>query len=391
MGRGGVCDQSLVLAPSKTQDWAGTPVAIGSLRKALSDPDRVVRRSAITALLNNHDTNAGPLLRARWNEETDSAAAQAILAALGEFKHPELGQIVDSLFKDRPSRSELLPAAAAAAERVGGPAMRQLLREAADSDINPPALAAVVTALGRLEGEQAIPIIARRLDSPHAEVWKSAIAALVAIRGEEAVRTLLPLLRHQQVAIRSEAVMGLAALQSRTAVPALVSMLPDDAVQSSVLYALTRMPDVRALDIYLRALLNPSASAELKEICLHTIGLIQDEALPVIEERMGSLAIPPDILMRLQNLNDRFNVIEWFLAGPFFTTNAETQLLSDLPADGQLRPRPGTTNAWRHVTGRPLTGRLDVRHFLNWDSEATNVFVYAAVVITDVRVFRKSN
>jgi putative heme-binding domain-containing protein len=371
--------------PEKTQDWAGSPAVIATLRQALSDPDPAVRRSAITALANNHDTNSAPLLRASWSKETDSECAQAILAALGEFKDPELGQIVENLFKAGRSRSELLPAAATAAEKLDSPSMRRLLRAAVDSDLDPAALASVIGALGRLEGERALPIIARHLESTHPQVWRSALAALVAMRGEGAVQALLPLLHHPQAVVRNEAVMGLADLDSKTAVPALLSMLPDDAAQASILYALNRTPDVRALDVYLRALLSPTASFELREVCLSTLGQIQDEALPLIEERMASLVVPPDILMRLQHLDDGFNVIEWFLAGPFFTTNAEAQLLRELPADGQLRPQPGKTNLWRHVSGRPLTGRLEVRRFLNWDPTTTTPSVYAAVVIRDVR------
>ncbi len=341
-----------------------------------------MRVNAITGLLQSRDTNSLSLLRERWRVETNPPAARAILEALGEFKEPALGQIIEGLFKANPRRVELLPAAATAADKLAGPAMTRIFLEAADSDIGPEALASVLWALGRRGGEPAVPTIARHLASPHSDVWRSALKALETIGGATAVEAVVPLVRHSRPEVRHEVLMSLARLKSKTAVPALVAVFSEDPTGVDVTYALTQTPDLRALDVYLQGLLSPRAP--LRELCLQAIASIQDQALPLIEERLPSLSLPAPIVSRLQRLNDGFTVTEWFVAGPFFNTTGESRLFTALPADGQLQNKPGETNYWRAVSGRPLTGKLDLRRALGWKDHDSNACLYAAVVIGGV-------
>lgn len=252
--------------PARTVDWEGTPLVLETLRKALGDADARVRGSAVEGLGQARDRDSAALLRALFAREGDLAVRVAILRSLSIFKDAGSKDLLEGVLADAAAAKELLLEALAAAESLGGDAGRELvLGYLASPRGGPEPLFRALTAVAKLGGDRAADEVLRFLESPDLEVRRAALGALGKLR-------------------------------SRKAVPALLAAFAREETKFEAALALTRMPDLRALDAYLYAL--GSANTDLRWGSASAMKGLGKNGLAAVERRLD--AIPGPVVAELQ-------------------------------------------------------------------------------------------
>jgi putative heme-binding domain-containing protein len=277
----------------KTREWDGTPAVIEALRRGLDDSDATVRRIAIEgASLKLDQAVIGRLVR-MFDDPALAADRPAILRVLGAASEPSAAGPILSVLANPARCADLLPDALAAARQKRGAAIEHALTKLAGEDIPSNVLVLALRALGDLRVVGAVPIVRIRASHSATAVRAAAAKALGEIGTEHAADGLISCLNDSDLAIRREALGGLGLLRARSAVPALIHAYRDPRTRVEAGLALARIPDVRALDIYLDGLV--SKSPGLRDDCRRALSAIRELALPMIRKKMAVGALPPAI------------------------------------------------------------------------------------------------
>jgi putative heme-binding domain-containing protein len=286
--------------PPRTRDWKGTTTVTAALHHALDDPDPLVRRLAVeNAALALDGETVGRLLRL-FDDPSAAEDRPAILTALGAARDPRAAGPILAVLRRHPVDAALLQSAIAAARRQGAIAAKDALANLVTEDIPPQPLAAALRAVGELELAEAVPAIRRRLDHRSVEVRAATVGALAAIGGEQAQAALISALQDADIGVQRQALNALGAHRAKAAVLALLEAYRNPETRSEAVAALTRMPDARALEVYLGGL--GAKSPVERDDCRKALAAIRAEVRPQVRDRLASRTLPDPILHELATI-----------------------------------------------------------------------------------------
>jgi putative heme-binding domain-containing protein len=143
----------------------------------------------------------------------------------------------------------------------------------------------------------AIPAARRHLDHPAVEVRAAAVGALAGIGGDRAQDALISALRDADLGVRRQAVSALGALRAKAAVPPLLEACRRPETHSEALAALCRMPDARALEVYLEGL--AARAPGVRDECRKAMAAIRAEVRPRVRDRLMSRTLPDPVVLEL--------------------------------------------------------------------------------------------
>ena len=112
------------------------------------------------------------------------------------------------------------------------------------------------------------------------------------IGGDAAIDEFLKALDGPGVSLRRQCIEALGTLRAKRAVPKLVKLSADSQLSPTAIQALTQIPDLAALDVYLDGL--ASKNATLRTECRTALTGLRDAALPKIEARLATTNGLPD-------------------------------------------------------------------------------------------------
>jgi putative membrane-bound dehydrogenase-like protein len=255
---------ALAPAPQKTTGWEGTAMAMAALRAGLDDREPVVRKATVDGLALVRDTGSGEQLRKMFAIEADPRVKRSLFRAFGAMKDLEAAGMVAGVLGDERAEAEMFEAAVTAAGEIGD---EEFVRPLSDrlNDKNGPRAIAILNALAKISGDGATKAIAASLEDVRPEVRRLAARVL----GER---------------------------RSQLAVPHLLAAANDPEIGAVAIAGLARIPDARALKIYLRAL--ESKDAGLREQVRGSIAKVAEEVLPQLEVQAEKL--PQRVVGELQ-------------------------------------------------------------------------------------------
>jgi HEAT repeat protein len=313
--------------PAKTRNWSpeGMAEVLRGLTRGLADRDRLVRAQAIEGL-SQAGSDAVPQLRAAMARERDprnqallaetlgklgdEASAPRLAILMADARYPEAVRAAAlrglSTFRDRRSLNARLaliydataPARLVADALPGLAALGLLPIYDLASFLENKAPEVRAAALLSLNVKKALPIdlkaaVLDRLNDPAREVREAAILAVVAFRMTEAVPRLLEL-----------------------------AGKPGSPERDSAIAALCRMPDPRALSIYLAAI--GDRNPQLRRAGESALIAIRDRARGPIAAAAQSASLSHEAALSLDRVLARFAPIRsWRVIGPFPRTTPQ--------------------------------------------------------------------
>jgi putative membrane-bound dehydrogenase-like protein len=366
--------------PARTVDWPGTPLVLEAVRGRLGDPESVVRKAAVAAVVDEGDAEALPQLRARFAAEPVGAVRREIARAFGALKDRAALPLLADVLRDRQADPAVREEALASVEAIGDDAALRLLLDLLESS----ALGAdkqprVISALGRFRSSRAVDALLKALERPDPSVRAAAAEALgTAGSSVDVAGPLRGRLTDPAVEVRNAAAGALGVLKDRDSVPALVGSAGEPSTRFEATLALTRMPDPRALPAYLRGLTDKSP--DLRRASSRALAAVRDDAAPVLERLAERKELPSTALPELRRIYTRTRPLQrWHLIGPFpieaeppFPTGAAVDLKATYPG---FQDRPF---AWRSARPVDFQGQIDVGKVLGHDDDRA-AFGYAVV------------
>jgi putative membrane-bound dehydrogenase-like protein len=291
--------------PPKTREWAGTAAIAAALHLALDDPEPQVRRVAVKNATLALDRETLDHLIRLFDDPKAAADRAAILEALGSADGAATAAPILSVLRRHPAQSELVLPAIAAARKQGGPSAKEALAKLAAADIAPEPLVSALRAIGELDVADAVPIARGRLNHPEVRVRTAAVDVLARIGGDQARDSLILALKDKDVRIRRLAVNALGKLRAKDSVPALLAAHGQPETREDAVLALARVPDARALNIYLEGL--AAKNSAVRDGCRKALAEIRIEVRTQVKRRLTSVKLEPLVSGALRAIyaNDR--------------------------------------------------------------------------------------
>ncbi len=349
--------------PSKTRNWSpeGMQAVADGLAIGLVDRDAEVRARAIVGL-GEVGPDAAGLLAAALPREPEPRNQEAIVEALGKTQDaaaiPALVAILSDAQRAEPVRVAALRGLSTTRDRAAFNARIGLIY-----DPNaPPGL--VAAALPGLAQSGILPPndLAAFLESPHAPIRVAALLSLNIRRElpEEVRRSVLDRLDDKDANVREAAVLASVACRMMAAVPRLLQQAggSEQAVRDRAIAALCRLPDPRAVDVYLGALVDP----RFRNAAGLALAAVRDREDGRILAAARSGRFDGPALAELEQALARFTVIPaWRVIGPFPRTTPQLFLGESRIdfAQGQIGAG-GRAVAWSTRRAEPSTGRVDL-------------------------------
>jgi putative heme-binding domain-containing protein len=347
--------------PQKTEPWdkAGMEKVQSGLAAAIVDAEAKVRLPAIAGLL-AIGRPALPALRAALVKETDPKNLEALatgLGILGDFASaPALGAIAQDRGRPEAVRASALDALG----RLRGP---QALSARIALVYDPEAPAALVArALPALGREGIIPPndLAGFLEKADPRVRSAGLLALTARKEVplEVRQAVLARLDDPDDEVKRAAMEAAAALGLETAVPRLLAIGLKEELRRDATLALARLPNPRALPVFLAAL--GDKSPDVRRAGELALLAIRDRVEPELQQAARSGTLDGLAALRLERVLTRFvPVTSWKVIGPFARTTAEV-FVGDrsLEFSRTHTGANGRSITWTDRAGDKNTGRV---------------------------------
>ena len=286
--------------PAKTLEWAGTSAVTTALHAALDDPDSFVRRAAVENATIALDRGTVDRLLRLFDDLAAADERGAILTALGSAGDPRAAGPVLAVLRHHSQNAELLLPAIGAARKQGGASAKDALARLAAAEIPTLPLIAALRATGELEVADAVPAIRARLKNGTAEVRAAAVGALARIGGHQAQEALIVALGDADLGVRRQAVQALGTLHVTAAVPQLLEAYRNLETRSEAVAALTRVPDARALDVFLEGL--GAKSPGVRDGCRKALATIRQEVRHEVRNRLNSGTLSVPVVLELETV-----------------------------------------------------------------------------------------
>ncbi len=369
--------------PAKSIAWEATPTILESIESGLGDAALPVRLAAIAAVRSTDDRAALPALRARFTAERDADARKEIALALGGMGDKPSVPLLVAALNNRANPEVVRAAALAGVEAIGGKESIKVLVDILKSpgaNLKEESQARVIAALGRFKAREAIPVILPGLKSRSVEVRAAAAEALGKIGQLEDVGSALrPLIGDPALDVRKAALAAEAALVDREAIPSMLLAVDQEATRFEATLALAALPDVRALQVYLRGITDKSP--DVRKASSAAIAAIRDQAEPVLERLGARKEISPAALPELRKVFGQLQpVAAWHLMGPF-PANERPPVPTNKPVNLALTAKGpgGSTLAWKPTRGDAEHGMVDVAEIYPADTANKSAFAAAEV------------
>lgn len=364
--------------PAKELDWDGTPIVLKTVRDLLADPQVAVRRAAVQAVRDELDHEALPLLRARFAAETDLDARRELALAFSYFDNEAALPMLISALSDPNTPEPVRDASLIAVGIIGGNQAARALIDLLDrADVSNDRLPKIIQALVAIRSTEAIPQMLARLDSPDASVRAALVEGLGKIgRAEGVSARVLPLIGDPDLAVRKAAIAAAAALNDREAVPPLMAAALKDETRFEADMALTRIADVRALQVYLRAL--SDKNQDLRKAAARALATVRDQAAPILDQLAGRNELPPSALPELRKIFVAVQPIRsWQVLGPFPTDAKPPVDPESVDLQAKFKGKDGQPVAWKPASGTRDTGMVDLGKIYN--NGAQFAYAYAEI------------
>ncbi len=310
--------------PAKTIAWEGTPRVMTAMRELLTDRSAPVRLAAVEAIVKTDNRDSRSILRVRFREEKDSNVKRAITLGLGKLADVEALDLLTSVLRDARADQPLRDAALEAVEMIGSKkaavALAGLLGQKTFSADRKPR---VIAALARLKDPSAIKPLLEVLKTPSPAVKAASIDALVEIvkdkhdrSRDDVIRALEPCRSDAAVEVRNRAISAAGVLGDREAVVSLIAASETPGSRFEASQALAALPDIRALQVYLRGLTDKST--DLRKASAAAIVKIRDQAAAVLDQLAARHELPPESIPGLRSIyTGLVPVMKWHVLGPF--------------------------------------------------------------------------
>ena len=377
--------------PAKTIVWKETPTITQTLRKSLRDPSSDIRIASIRSIAAIEDRESLGSLRKRLSEETDQSVRKELVVALGKFKDKASLPLLTSALRDPKTTDAVRDAALEAVAAIGGDAAIQALVELlARTDLPSDRQVRVIAALGNAKSKPALPTLLKKLADRAADVRASAAEAVGKI-GETkgVVAKVVPLLKDKDLAVRKAAINTLGELKSREAISPLIDSADDESTRFEAMTALTKMPDVKAIQIYLRGL--SDKNNDLRVASSNALTAVRDAAAPVLDQLANRKELSPRVIVALRQIySSQKAMTTWQLIGPF-PKNASPPFATNGPIDFTARHEglDGKEVAWREVQSRAPDGMINLAEVYA-AGENRSVFGYAELRSSTARTAQLS-
>jgi putative heme-binding domain-containing protein len=351
--------------PEQTQDWSPEAMAgvIRGLALGLADRDSTVRYQAIAGL-GQAAKPAAPLLRAALAREQDPRNQAALAETLGRSGDPAAAPILASLLCDARFPETVRLAAQGGLKGFRDP---QSLRARLSVIYDPNAPASLVArALPELAGAGFLPPndLAPFLQSRAPAIRSAALLSLNVKKSlpVELSQDVLERLDDADPQVREAAIAAAVALRLHEAVPRLVAIAgePDSQDRLSAMSALCRLPDPRALSIYLAAI--QERDPRFRRAGESALLAIRDRVREQLASRARSIAFSGPAALSRERVLARFEPIrDWRVIGPF--PRAKPPIFMREPTIDFARRYPGADGQLLAWTARPAdasSGRLEL-------------------------------
>jgi putative membrane-bound dehydrogenase-like protein len=367
--------------PAKTIDWSETRLVLATFRglveaKFYAEP-LPLRLAAVEAIVEINDRESLPMLRSQFAVEKDVAVRRAIASALGKMADKEALDVLIAAIRDPRSPEPVRDASLEAVESIGtGKAVTALSDLLSRKVLSPDRQPRVIAALGRFHDPAAVKPLLDSLKNRVPAVRSAAVDALVAIAKAcknapraEVSRSVRGLLADPDVAVRHRAIAAAAELGDREAIPALLTAAetPDSRFEAGS--ALAALPDLRALQVYLRGL--TEKNTDLRRASATAIDHIRDLAIPVLDELAHRRELAPALVPELRAVFAGLKPItEWRVVGPFPISAAQS-----LDVTRPIDPKAGFEGAggpqvtWRSVKPVDDKGQVDLGQTYRYDDD----------------------
>jgi putative heme-binding domain-containing protein len=375
--------------PAKDVDWKGTTLVLNTLRKAVGDGQVRVRLAAIDGIVEAGDRKAIPTLEKRYQSERDATVKIRLALAFGDLGDTSATRLLTATLRDPTSPEGLRDAVLTSLSKLGGDvAVKALIELLNDRKISDQSLPKVMSAVGKLKAEAAVKPLIARLKSKNPAIRAAAIEALGAFsKHKEIASALVPSLDDPDLSVRKAAIAALGNLGDRSAISRLIaaSNVSETSFEASI--ALTKIPDVQALPIYLRGVAD--RSPELRRGSFGAIAAIRGEAAPILDQLAARHELPPKIIPDLRRIFTGVHAIRvWKIIGPLAESSA-TAVPADRPVDlaAKLPGLKGDLVEWREAKAINFQGEINLGKLFSEDSGQI-AFGYAEVVSPSARKAR---
>ena len=301
-----------------TQDWAGTPRVLAAIAASLGDTPLPVRRAAVASVAIAGLTDVAPQLRAMLTTETDVEFRRSLVRTLGNLRDTASGPLLAAFLTTPGANEALVPDALTAAGQLNDPAALAALIAFAQTPASIENLVLAAKALGTTKAATAAPAAALLLQNTDASVRAAASEALAVIDAPAALAAVTPLIKDQPTPVRISAITAVGLLKARTLIPDVIGFYAEPDLRLAVIGALARMPDIRALDIYLETI--ASRENAVREQARRAINSIRETALPIIEKQHREKPFTGGALATLQRV---YQTDDKALTGPLFEGNSK--------------------------------------------------------------------
>jgi putative heme-binding domain-containing protein len=285
---------------AKTVDWSGTPIVASALHEAIKDRDATIRKIAIEWMHTSHDTNAAAELAGMFQRETDLSARVGIVHDIAVMPSKPGQAVISSVLQDPHAPVELLLAAIESAGKMAGNQWNDDLIALGQKTKDDRVLGALFDFYGNKKLAATIPILTTNLAKSSADLRSHAMDALKAIGGQPAIDGLVANLSSPDADLRHRVIIALGEMKAKSAVPILIKLATASDTHDAALEALTKIPDIAALDVYLDGLASKNASS--RNQCETAIRALQKQALPLLEARLGTNDFPATAVTSLKQI-----------------------------------------------------------------------------------------
>jgi putative membrane-bound dehydrogenase-like protein len=363
--------------PAKVVVWDGTNLVVDAVVTTVGDSDAKLRQAAVVAIREMNDKATASKLRDRFLTETDASVQREIATTLGAFEDKAAIPLLIAALRDSKSPDTVREASLSAIEKIGSDAAtKSLIELLAQPDLSTDRQARVIGALGRTKTKSALPIISKLLTSKDAKVRTSAVEAIGAIGDAKASEQVRPLLKDPVIEVRKASIVALGRLKDRVSIPTLITLANEESTRFEATMALTAIPDLKALQVYLSALADKSP--DLRKAANVAMLEIREQAVPVLEQLAKRKELAPAALPELRKIFAALEPIaKWHVIGPFkLSERPPVRANSAIDIKTPVVIGDGKKFDWKEVKAISLGGEIDLNRLYN-GTDNSAAFAYA--------------
>jgi putative heme-binding domain-containing protein len=354
--------------PRKTVDWSseGMKGVQAGLAVGLADPASAVRFQAIVGLA-EVGAPASSLLRAALVKEPDAINQALLTETLATLADPLAGPIFTTIVSDGTRADAVRSAAIQALAKSADP---QSLRARFALLYDPQATAHLVAlALPDLARAGFLPAndLISFLEHSAPPVRAAALLSLNVKKSlpAELQQSVFDRLGDKEPSVREAALMAIVALQLRVAIPRLLAIAGDTRSpdRTAAIEALCRMPDPRAVTVYLAAI--QDRNPRLRRAGEAALMAIRDQVRAQLDSALAAGTLDESASLTVERVLARFeSVRDWRVIGPFPRTTP--RVFVGEPTIDFSRAHAGALGrsiSWVSRQAEAATGRVNLNDF----------------------------